>query len=300
MWYKELFSFPSWTSSTICWKCKATKETYKDFGGKAVWRSQRLSPTSFFAQQREHGVSPSPLFNAIGFSLDMVMIDVLHCMDLGCTQDILGNIFWEAIDWLCTTGRTKKDKVAELWSKVRVYYSQLQPPTQLQGLTLEMIKGQKKAPKLRAKGAETRHLVPFAVLLAEEMAQVRGDTHGITVLRIASNLFDVYNIFSCEPFDAKECAESCRRLCLLYASMNPAAQDDPSQGWRVKPKFHMMCELCEYQAPEFGSPQEFWAYADESFVGFVAEFSHKRGGAANATSTSENVLNRFRALSSQV
>ena len=64
-----------------------------------------------------------------------------------------------------------------------------------------------------------------------------------------------------------------------------------------KRKFHMMCELCECQVEMFGSPEEFWAYADESFVGFVAEFSNKRGGAASASSDSENVLNRFRALS---
>ena len=33
------------------------------------------------------------------FSIDMVMIDTLHTLDLGLTQDILGNLFWEAVNW---------------------------------------------------------------------------------------------------------------------------------------------------------------------------------------------------------
>ena len=169
----------------------------------------------------------------------------------------------------------------------------------LQGLTVEMIKQTRKSPKLRAKGAETRHLVPFGVLLAQDMAEVRDDTHGNTVLKLASCPFDLYCLFATRPVDFRACADACRRLCLLYGSLNPKAKET-QDSWRVKPKFHMMCELCKHQIEEFGSPSYFGAYADESFAGFIAEFSHKRGGAANATSTSEGVLNRFRALSHMV
>ena len=59
-----------------------------------ILEKHRLTPLQFFAKMRTQGISPSPLFSAIGFTLLMVMIDVLHCMDLGCTQDILGNIMW--------------------------------------------------------------------------------------------------------------------------------------------------------------------------------------------------------------
>jgi hypothetical protein len=44
---------------------------------------------------------------------------------------------------------------------------------------------------LRAKGAETRHVVPFGVLLAMEMHDVRQDTHSLIVLNMASGLFDL-------------------------------------------------------------------------------------------------------------
>lgn len=290
MWYKELVSFPSWASNYICWKCEASQTTYKQFGAKAPWRQKRLTPRGCCSQkQRAASLEPSPLFKAIGFSLNMVMVDVLHCMDLGVSQDILGNIFSEALDWVCA-GTSRKNRVVDLWRRIKQYYKEFQPGTMLQGLTVEMIKQTGKAPKLRAKGAETRHLVPFAVLLAQEIQEIREDSHGNTVLKIASCLFDLYNLFAARPVDYKACTDASRRLCLLFGSL------DTHDSWRVKPKFHMMQELCEFQVEEFGSPEAFWAYADESFVGFVAEFSHKRGGAANATSTCEAVLNRYRAL----
>ena len=83
MWYKELFSFPSWNANWICWLCQASKDNYKDFRSNAFWKKHRLTPVQFFAKLRNQGLQPSPLFSAIGFSLLMVMIDVLHCMDLG-------------------------------------------------------------------------------------------------------------------------------------------------------------------------------------------------------------------------
>jgi hypothetical protein len=62
------------------------------------------------------------LFAAIGFSLEMVMIDVLHCMDLGCTQDMFGTIFWQALPWVCK-GSARKDKVSDLWQRIQQFYT---------------------------------------------------------------------------------------------------------------------------------------------------------------------------------
>ena len=295
MWYKELFSFPSWTANWICWLCQASKDNYKDFRSNAFWKKHRLTSVQFFAKLRGQGLEPSPLFSAIGFTLLMVMIDVLHCMDLGCSQDILGNIFWEAMPVVCK-GRSHKAQVHDLWDRIRKYNKEFNPSTALQGLTVEMVRRRGKSPKLRAKGAETRHLVPFGVLLAAELHDVLGTTRSQTILKVATLLFDLYCLFSARPVNAKAIADTCQRLCLMYASLGDGS-DDASSPWRLKPKFHMMCELCQYQVEMFGSPEEFWAYADESFVGFVAEFSERRGGSASASTSCEIVMNRFRALS---
>ena len=296
MWYKELFSFPSWAGNWICWLCQASKANYKDFRSNAFWKKHRLTPLQFFAKLRNQGLTPSPLFSAIGFSLLMVMIDVLHCMDLGCSQDILGNIFWEAMPVVCK-GRSRAAQTQDLWGRIQQYNKEFNPSTTLQGLTTEMIKTRGKSPKLRAKGAETRHLVPFGVLLAADLHQTLGTTRTETILKVASLLFDLYCLFAVRPVDHKAIADVCQRLCLMYSSLGDGS-DDVQASWRLKPKFHMMCEMCQYQVEMFGSPEEFWAYADESFVGFVAEFSERRGGGATASTSCENVMNRFRALSS--
>ena len=162
MWYKELFSFPSWCGNWICWLCQASKDNYKDFRSSAFWKKNRLTPVAFFAKLRAQGLDPSPLFSAIGFTLLMVMIDVLHCMDLGCSQDICGNVFREAMPVVCS-GRSHKAQVHDLWDRIRKYNSEFKPTTVLQGLTVEMVKQRGKSTKFRAKGAETRHLVPFGV-----------------------------------------------------------------------------------------------------------------------------------------
>ena len=46
---------------------------------------------------------------------------------------------------------------------VKECYKIMKPPTCIQNLTAEMVQREKKAPKLKAKGAETRHLVPFGL-----------------------------------------------------------------------------------------------------------------------------------------
>ena len=46
---------------------------------------------------------------------------------------------------------------------MKEYYRFFKPPSALQTLNEEMVQRSKKAPKLKAKGAETRHLVPFGL-----------------------------------------------------------------------------------------------------------------------------------------
>ena len=53
------------------------------------------------------GKKISSLFACPGFSVDMVVIGVLHCMDLGVTAEVLGNIMWEFMETLPGNINTK-------------------------------------------------------------------------------------------------------------------------------------------------------------------------------------------------
>ena len=93
--------------------------------------------------------------------MNMVVIDVLHCMDLGCTQDMLGNVLWEGLSLY--PGRAKGARLREMWLAIKAHYKAMRTPVQLEAITQEMIKQENKSPKLRAKGAATRHLVLFGL-----------------------------------------------------------------------------------------------------------------------------------------
>ena len=217
-WYKQLFSFPSWAAHSICWKCGAncSDMPWDDFSARAKFRNARMNAATFFRRQRKAGITPSPLFSAPGFVLAMVCIGVLHCCDLGVTQEIIGNVMWEALEALFVASNREKRKVL-LWADLKRYYKLTKPPSQIQGLTVEMIKKDKKAPKLRAKGGETRHVLPYAVELARRLHDKYETQHSFTVMKCVGHLFDWYmNVSMGTDFEFEWGQESSAKFLQLY------------------------------------------------------------------------------------
>ncbi len=157
-----------------------------------------------------------------------------------------------------------------------------------------MIKQYEKGPELRAKGGECRGLIAFGVELSQEMDGKLKSTWSKSLHGSFSALLDGYQCMGHRPFDPSVCADSCRRFLMLYKSLRENAKD--AWAWLAKPKFHMVQELCEYMTEEIGNPSNFWAYRDESFVGFIAEVGMSRGGKNNADTTPCRVVKRYRAL----
>ena len=102
-WDTEAVGFPSWASGQICWLCKVNKSDKRCNDFKSSGRS-RSNAAAFFNKQRSNGILPSPRFQCPGFALGMVVIDALHCFDLGVSQQIMGNILREALD-MCPAAR---------------------------------------------------------------------------------------------------------------------------------------------------------------------------------------------------
>ena len=162
-----------------------------------------------------------------------------------------------------------------------------------------MIGGEKKrSPKLRAKGAETRHLVPFAFIMAEKLHAKLQTTHSQTVENCMLYLFELYILMGVRPWQQELAAKACRNCLQLYGALMREAEARGSRQWSIKPKAHMMQELIEFQAAEFGNPRDFWAYKDEDFVGFASETVESRGGPQNPTTANRRLVDRYRALAS--
>lgn len=302
---RTLFSFPSWNSHQICWKCAATREgpnTYRHTGQQAPWRAHRLTHIQFLDSLRLAGIIMNPVMQLPAFTIACVVLDWLHVVDLGVGADVIGNLFWEILIVPgLVAGATKAARLLVLWTKMQAWYVRVKPPSKLDDLTEEMIKkkGGSGKPKLRAKGGECRYLVPFCFELAAELAAAANTVHQTTVAKLFDYLHMLQRQVAGEfhPFNPSDAADTCRKFCVLYSALQ---EESIAKGnillWNQKPKLHLLQELMEYQTFEHGNPRDFWCYRDESWCGFWARSSRRRGGANNAATTAVRFLDRYRAM----
>ena len=225
--YKTLFGFKGWAGEEICWACKANKSSmpFWDFGINAAWRKCRHTTFSFVNMMTANGIAKSALFDAPGFLLQYIMVDVLHCLDLGVTQDAIGNLLFLYICSKFVEGKNRDQKLNTLWSKIKAYYKVAKPPTTISAITKEMIQRKGKAPKFKAKGAETRHLVPFAYELSLEIAEKEPTALHEAIHEIFKHLLVFYQCFGEMPFNKELASHSARSCLLIYSEVSKMTEE---------------------------------------------------------------------------
>jgi hypothetical protein len=119
----------------------------------------KIQAWCFFKAQRLAGSTVSPLFSCPGFTLDKVCIGVMHCVDLGVTQEVLGNIFSEYLEKGGLPGRSQKIRCETLWVKLKTWYKLVKPKSQIQTLTVTKFKrGDGTTPSFKAKANRDKAL----------------------------------------------------------------------------------------------------------------------------------------------
>ena len=141
------------------------------------------------------------------------------------------------------------------------------------------------SPKLWAKAAEARLLVPFVQEHSERML-CDSDVE-CTIKAAAHQLRSCYECLAHDHYDHDVLAIHCRRFCLLYVAL--AVRFSP-EAWKIKPKLHLMQGLCEMSRV---CPSLTWTYRDEDFGGSLAGFVRRRGGSSGPETTSRNMLSKF-------
>ena len=116
-----------------------------EVGNDASWRSadQRMTHFDLLAYVIANGAW-NPIWLIPHINARIFRIDWLHCCDMGCAADWIGNLFW-----LLQTkypGGNVKERVRQLWMDIDAAYKR--DDDRLQNLTDKMIKQEKKAPKL--------------------------------------------------------------------------------------------------------------------------------------------------------
>lgn len=258
----------------------------RDVGADAPWRQGRLDHWTCLRRIRARLGDVSPLFGCPALRSSAFLLDWLHVVDLGVAADVLGNIFKMLLPKY--TGANERERCEALFLEVQAYYRQTKVDSQFDNLHPRMIFVPNKPPKLRGRAAEIRHLVPFA---AQAAARLLSREHPLEdAARNAVALLNTcYDMLSSDRFDSQLLAGACRRLALLLVALEQRA---PPPDWRVKPKLHLMQELCEI---DHSCPSTCWLYRDEDFGGSVAQLSRRKGGANRPHTTSWNVLRKFQA-----
>ena len=295
---KTLFSIPIWLNHAICWRCGADKgdNSYKDGTSNANWRKLRKEWYDLFDELRAQGHALSPLFSAPGFEVFMIVLDWLHVVDLGISQDLLGSLFAEAIRSSALPGNNKAERLKALWFRLRTFYRDAKVTCRIDNLTEEMFQRDGKAPKLKLKGGETRQLVPFAAEFSREIADKDGSSYWKTVADVFDRLLLCCKHIAARPFVPHALAQASKELCILWSVLENTASSQGKLLWVKKPKVHLFQELCEYQVFSLGSPEMFWTYRDESWCGHMSTAAKRRGGVKFASTVPERLLNRFRAM----
>jgi hypothetical protein len=298
---RTLFDFPAWNQPRICFLCRCgprgSDMPFTDPSSSSKWRRFRYAANEFIQELRLLGVSICALLSLPAFTIACVLLDWLHVVDLGVGADVLGCFFYDLIstDGIIE-GSNQEERLSTLWKILKEWYALHKPPCVLDNLTDTMIrKSGTSKPKLRAKGAECRYLIPFAVYLSDKLRH--NGPHWSTIAAMFFHLHMIQLAISADVYDADYAKEHCRLFCVLYISL---AEEALARGrdlmWQPKPKMHLLQEMVEYLAPEHGSPKHFWCYRDESWCGFWARASKRRGGANTASVTAMRFLNRYRAL----
>ena len=229
--------------------------------------------------------APSSLFSCPGFRLDYLALDSMHCGDLGVFPDAIGGLMYIEMQhkpWHSSFAAG----VVWLNSQLKNYYSANPHLTRVQ-LTVNMIKNRDCAyPTLKCKAAECRHLAGFAVYLAHRhrrmnltfrnprLAPLSAEYQGLAVT-MAEGLNSYHEACSAEPFSEAACKGSMFQFIRAMTDLralfrrNLAAELHDSQPFIFRVKGHMLDHMVRESIGRWGSPKNFWCYADEDFVGMV-------------------------------
>jgi hypothetical protein len=225
--------------------------------------------------------------SVIGFSA--FALDILHAIYLGPAQDFIGAALWALISadvWGVGAQNEAKCQVAvlrirhELWAH---YKKNKGTQTQLEDLTLSML-GSRAKPAFKAKGAETKGALPFAVELLRRHQCSLG-TQGKVLLGCGEALLAYIEHLAQAPRVVDRA-----QLQGMFSSISRFFRLWIEAGLPRKPKLHLMAHIVE-RTSYSGNPSMHAAFLDESLnkvlasIGRVAKrnfweirvFSHFEG-----------------------
>jgi hypothetical protein len=290
---KQVFQFPQQNeNSGICWMCNARPSDIRCCDATASWRHHRRTAVSFHQQLQQTGKSCA-LWGVPGCSCDIVVVDWLHCADLGVSADIMGNLLLDLAE--AFPGQDRNVKVQNLWREIASEYDSqsVSVNNRFPTLRLQSFAVNGKSPKLKGKAGHIRHLVPVLDSIVQRTLQSQ-DAHTRTVVSCMNHLAACYKTL--QDFDAQQLDTSARKMALLYCSLEREQLDaGVEKRWKVKPKLHLFLELANFLCLQRhrGNPKYFWTYGDESHGGILRSIAKARGGRNTSAASAQRLLSMW-------
>ena len=283
-WYCEAFRFPQWNSAArMCFVCRASSTIpgieWHDFSDHPGWEGTEWSHEDYCTYLRLAGYAIPVLFAlCIGFRLECICIDHLHCVDLGVASIFSGNILW----YYSTLrqafgGANQAEQVANLANHLKSWYQRTRCTSRIQGqLTPARIRAQGDWPSLRAKAAHVRHLMPYILFVCQQFND--DSPHENLMLACAQLLCQYYDIIAMDTrfltAAVQHTLSDCgRKFCKLYSLLARWAFNLDEMLFKVTPKFHLFRHLTSSQSRLWGNPRYWWCYSDEDLVGLLIDIA---------------------------
>ena len=114
--FANVFHFPRWDRlSGCCWKCNIKPNEVRQVSSDAAWRGQRISHNDLMLRILQNGCSMSTISKVPWISSSTFRVDWLHCADLGCTADFMGNLLLMLSRKF--PGANHNERVKALWQR---------------------------------------------------------------------------------------------------------------------------------------------------------------------------------------
>ena len=270
-WLSHVVQVSTHGSTAACFLCRGSMDPEGDVpltdpSSGAKWRDQIL-PASVWIQERFRD----------GFH--GIVLDWMHMCDLGVAQACIGNILWEVFLRLGGQISQENPTMTRIMNYLADAAHDMGCPMPFSRLTLGMIRGSDLRPRLKAKAAKTRALVPILLRMLAMHFPPEGDRQ-LRVYKCLEYLSKAYH--ELEHWTAGSAGRLegfVRRHILLYHSLavGSVRANPRFLCWRWDPKHHMILHLASEQARRMGNPRNWWCYMDEGSIGIavrIAESSH--------------------------
>lgn len=236
-----------------------------------VWELEHIDVPvhlTFFNAAGDQGLnSICPLFGVVGFSIESVQLDVMHILDLGVSQLLAAALFrtllvenftgcdFTHVELRNVYGLRQLNK--RMWAYYKAHPRPRGEMSAIGKLTMKML-GKASQPRLKAKAAETRNLIPFCAQLVVEQEAKLGGRHGM--LRMATSaLAAVYQVMRSEETRHMSAAG----LSELQRQMSRFLHYWKAWGGHMVYKHHAAWHIAQMAAIH-GNPRFYWTYPDES------------------------------------